>query len=65
MGRSLSIMISYGTYHDRVLYWDLIFNKSFIKEKDVIIGGELNFSLGVCCRQRLFFTLLTWWDKSN
>lgn len=40
------ILNIYGPYQNRVLFWDNLLNKSFMKGSSVIIGGDLNFSLG-------------------
>lgn len=36
----------YGPYHNRVGFWDKLMNTSFMDTDNVIIGGDLNFSLG-------------------
>jgi exonuclease III len=43
---SLHIVNIYGPCHNRGSYWDTLFSKSFLKEKLLILGGDLNFSLG-------------------
>jgi hypothetical protein len=43
----LNIVNIYGPCHNRGPYWDVVFNKSFLKEKHLILGGDLNFSLGI------------------
>jgi exonuclease III len=42
----LNIVNIYGPCHNRGPYWDNFFSKSFLKEKFLILGGDLNFSLG-------------------
>ena len=37
----------YGPYQDRVVLWDRPFSKPFLSNDRVIIGGDLNFTLGV------------------
>ena len=36
----------YGPYSERKEYWDNFFTKSFLHNDLVIIGGDLNFTLG-------------------
>jgi hypothetical protein len=43
----LNIVNIYGPYHNRGPYWDIVFNRSFLKEKHLSLGGDLNFSLGI------------------
>jgi len=40
------IMNIYGPYLDRVSFWEAFFSKNISKGDSVIIGGDLNFSLG-------------------
>lgn len=42
----LNIVNIYGPCQNRGPYWDKIFTKSFLKDQQVILGGDLNFSLG-------------------
>jgi exonuclease III len=42
----LHIINIYGPCQNRGPYWDNIFTKSFLKEQQVLLGGDLNFSLG-------------------
>jgi hypothetical protein len=43
----LNIVNIYGPCHNRGSYWDVVVNKSFLKENHLILGGDLNFSLGI------------------
>ena len=36
----------YGPYLNRIPFWDTIFNHSLFRGEKLIIGGDLNFSLG-------------------
>ena len=36
----------YGPYQNRVVFWDNLFSKYFFCHDRVIVGGDLNFSLG-------------------
>lgn len=36
----------YGSYLNRIPFWDNLFNNSLMRGELVIIGGDLNFSLG-------------------
>jgi hypothetical protein len=47
IGEELHIINVYGPYKNRGPLWDTIFNKSFLKYQSVILGGDLNFSLGL------------------
>jgi hypothetical protein len=46
MGRYFTILNIYGPYQDRVPLWESLLWKSFISKDNMIIGGDLNFSLG-------------------
>lgn len=37
----------YGIYQDKVEFWDNLFSKSFFSHENVILGGDLNLTLGV------------------
>ena len=41
----LNFVNIYGPYQNRGPYWDKIFSKSFLKDQQVILGGDLKFSL--------------------
>jgi hypothetical protein len=41
----LNVVNVYGPCQNRAPYWDKIFSKSFLKDQQVILGGDLNFSL--------------------
>jgi len=46
LGRSLTIINVYGPYQDRQRYWNSLAECSWFRGKDLILGGDLNFSLG-------------------
>lgn len=37
----------YGPCQDRVPYWNNVFSKSFMENTNLLIGGDLYFSLGI------------------
>jgi hypothetical protein len=41
-----SVTNIYGPYQDRLPFWDRIFSKSWWNFPNLIVGGDLNFSLG-------------------
>ena len=43
---TLTILNIYGPYLNRVPFWNDLLSKSFISNRKVILGGDLNFSLG-------------------
>jgi hypothetical protein len=46
LGLDLQMLDIYKPYMDNVPFWDNLFNKSFITGDSLILGGELNCSLG-------------------
>jgi hypothetical protein len=46
MGKKLSVLNVYGPYSNRVEYWDTFFKLECIQNGLVVIGGDLNFTLG-------------------
>jgi hypothetical protein len=44
--KELTILNIYGPYQDHSPYWEALAQKSFIKTEMLILGGDLNFSLG-------------------
>jgi len=46
IGEEITLLNIYGPYQDRVPFWEKIFNLDLLKNDSVIIGGDLNFSLG-------------------
>ena len=44
--RVYSMINIYGPYQDRFPFWDRIFSKSWWNFPNLIMGGDLNFSLG-------------------
>jgi hypothetical protein len=37
----------YGPYSERIPFWDFVFKIDLLKVDNLILGGDLNFSLGV------------------
>lgn len=37
----------YGPCHDRENLWDLLMNRSFMKSNNLVVGGDLNFSIRI------------------
>jgi hypothetical protein len=46
LGQNFTILNIYGPYQDRVPYWESLVPRYFFLRDNVIIGGDLNFSLG-------------------
>jgi hypothetical protein len=46
LGCSLTLVNIYGPYADRKCYWDSLAKCSWFTEQEVIVAGDLNFSLG-------------------
>ena len=46
LGRVIMILNIYGPYQDRVLFWDKVFNTPMLDGRELILGGDFNFSLG-------------------
>ena len=46
IGEEITLLNIYGPYQDRIPFWEALFNKDCIKGNSVILGGDLNFSLG-------------------
>ena len=46
LGMDLRVINVYGPCQDRVSFWNDFFSKELLKNKNLIIGGDLNFSLG-------------------
>jgi len=44
---SLRLLNIYGPCHHRQAFWDSLLQQDFMQSKDIIIGGNLNFSLGL------------------
>jgi hypothetical protein len=47
LGRCFMVLNVYGPNQDHVLFWDNLLNKSFLSNDDLILGGDLNFLVGV------------------
>ena len=43
----LNLISIYGPYSDRVTLWESVQASQFLKREKVVIGGDLNFTLGV------------------
>ena len=43
----LLLLNVYGPCQEREMFWSSFFQKSFLNHQNLIIGGDLNFSLGV------------------
>ena len=43
---NLNIVNIYGPYNDRVEFWDSFKNSDISRKENMIIGGDLNFTLG-------------------
>ena len=46
LGMNLIVLNIYGPYLNRVPFWNDLLSKSFISIRKVILGGDLNLSLG-------------------
>ena len=46
LGEAFNLFNIYGPYQDRIPFWDSLLSNSLIKSDSVILGGDLNFSLG-------------------
>jgi hypothetical protein len=46
IGNRFTILNIYDPTQDHILFWDNLLSKSFTKERNLIMGGDLNFSLG-------------------
>jgi hypothetical protein len=47
MGRCFMVLNVYGPTQDRIPFWENLLNKYFLKNEDLILGGDLNYSLGM------------------
>ena len=47
LGRLFYFLNIYGTYMDKAHFWEVLLNNSSCNWDEVILGGDLNFSLGV------------------
>jgi len=45
-GEEITLLNIYGPYQDRIPFWEKVFSLECLKNDSVIIGGDLNFSLG-------------------
>jgi exonuclease III len=46
LGRNLTVINIYGPHQDRQIYWNSLAECEWFKDKDFLLGGDLNFSLG-------------------
>lgn len=46
LSKVFSILNIYGPNLDQVPFWEFLLNKSFISNKEIIIGRDMNFSMG-------------------
>jgi hypothetical protein len=44
--RAFTVINIYGPYQDRLLFWERLFNKSWWNNPGLIVGGDLNFTIG-------------------
>ena len=44
--RAFTVINIYGPYQDRLPFWERLFNKTWWNNPGLIVGGDLNFSLG-------------------
>jgi hypothetical protein len=47
LGRCFMALNVYGPTQDRILFWENLLNKYFLRNEDLILGGDLNYSLGM------------------
>jgi len=43
----LRVINVYGPFHNRKIFWERLLDSNFIQSKNLILGGDLNFSLGL------------------
>jgi len=46
LGQELGILNVYGLYSDQDPFWASLLNKQLLRSVNLILGGDLNFSLG-------------------
>ena len=46
LGISLTVINVYGPYNNRAQFWDSLFQNPLVNGDSVVLGGDLNFSLG-------------------
>jgi exonuclease III len=46
LGMTLNLLNIYGPNTDRIHFWNTLFKKDLLREENLIIVGDLNFSLG-------------------
>ena len=47
LGASLTLLNICGPYQDRVQVWYNLFKRSLLQNREIVLGGDLNFYLGV------------------
>lgn len=46
LGRDMMAVNLYGPYNDRVPFWENLLGKCSTKKEDLVLGGDLNFTVG-------------------
>jgi hypothetical protein len=46
LGKYFTVLNIYGPTQDRPQFWNTLLAKYFIKDSFLILGGDLNFSIG-------------------
>ena len=46
LGETFNIFNIYGPYQDRIPFWDSLLGNSLLKSDSLILGGDMNFTLG-------------------
>lgn len=46
LDRAFTVVNIYGLYQERLIFWEGIFSMAWWNSSDLIVGGDLNFSLG-------------------
>jgi hypothetical protein len=44
LSKRLKLINCYGPYSDREVFWEVIKRDGFLKEQNLILGGDLNFT---------------------
>lgn len=47
LGKNILLINVYGPYLDKILYWDRLLRCSFMDCEHLVLGGDLNFTLGL------------------
>ena len=43
----LNLINIYGPYNERASFWDSVRASQFLKKENVVLGGDLNFTMGI------------------